>query len=53
MFHELGRAPKKGDWVNAHGVALTVIDVSDHTIRRVVIELALEGVAVESDRSQP
>lgn len=52
VFHELGRAPKRGDRVNAHGVSLTVIDVSDHTIRRVVIDLAPAGVAVESERSQ-
>ena len=34
MFHELGRLPVKGDRVIAHGVTLTVVDVSDHTIRR-------------------
>ncbi len=36
VFHELGRLPAKGDSVNACGVAFTVGEVSDHTIRRLV-----------------
>jgi len=52
VFHELGRLPAKGDSANAFGVAFTVVEVSEHTIRRLVIDLAPEGVAVESERSQ-
>ena len=51
VFHELGRLPMKGDRVVAYGVALTVVDVSDHTIRRVMIDLAPEISAVETARS--
>jgi CBS domain containing-hemolysin-like protein len=53
VFHELRRAPTKSDRVNAHGVALTVVDVSDYTIRRVMIDLAPEISAVETARSVP
>jgi CBS domain containing-hemolysin-like protein len=52
VFHELGRLPAKGDSVNAFGVAFTVIEVSDHTIRRLVIDLAPEVVAVGSAPSE-
>jgi CBS domain containing-hemolysin-like protein len=48
VFHELGRLPRKGDRVNACGVAFTVVEVSDHTIRRLMIDLAQESVPVES-----
>jgi CBS domain containing-hemolysin-like protein len=51
VFHELGRVPMKGDRVNAHGVALTVADVSDHSIRRLMIDLSPEISAVETTRS--
>lgn len=52
VFHELARLPRKGDRVQACGVEFTVVEVSDHTIRRIMIDLAHEGVAVESERSQ-
>ena len=52
VFHELGRLPAKGDSVNAFGVAFTVIEVSDHTIRRMVIDLAPEVAAVATGPSQ-
>jgi CBS domain containing-hemolysin-like protein len=53
VFHELGRAPTKGDQVNAYGVVLTVADVSDHSIRRLVIDLSPEISAVQTSRSAP
>jgi magnesium and cobalt transporter len=52
VFHELGRLPARGETVNAFGAAFTVIEVSDHTIRRLVIDLAPEVVAVASGPSQ-
>jgi CBS domain containing-hemolysin-like protein len=52
VFHELARLPRKGDRVNAIGAAITVVDVSDHTIRRLMIDLAPEEVAVESGPSE-
>ena len=48
VFHELGRLPVKGDRVIAHGVTLTVVDVSDHTIRRLMIDLSPEINAFET-----
>ena len=51
VFQELGRLPMKGDRVIAHGVAFTVADVSDHTIRRLVIDLAPEISTVETAQS--
>ena len=51
VFHELGRLPVKGDRVIAHGVAFTVVDVSDHTIRRLVIDLSPEISTVETAQS--
>lgn len=53
VFHELGRLPAKGDSVNAFGVVFTVIEVADHTIRRLVINLAPEVVGVASGPSGP
>ncbi len=53
VFQELGRLPMKGDRVIAHGVAFTVADVSDHTIRRIVIDLAPEISTVETAQSAP
>jgi CBS domain containing-hemolysin-like protein len=52
VFHELGRLPKKGDRVDAFGAAFTVVDVSDHTIRRLVIDLAPRITAVESSSAE-
>ena len=52
VFHELGRLPARGETVSAFGAAFTVIEVSDHTIRRLVIDLAPEVVAVASGPSQ-
>ena len=43
VFHELGRLPAKGDVANAFGMAFTVVAVSDHTIRRLVIDLLKLG----------
>jgi CBS domain containing-hemolysin-like protein len=48
VFHELGRLPKKGDRVSVLGVTLTVVDVSDHTVRRLIVETTPRGVAVAS-----
>ena len=48
VFHELGRLPAKGDSVNAAGATFTVMEVSDHTIRRLAIDVAPDAVAVES-----
>jgi magnesium and cobalt transporter len=53
VFHELGRVPMKGDRVYAHGYAFTVVDVSDHTIRRITIDLSPENSTVETARSAP
>jgi CBS domain containing-hemolysin-like protein len=36
-FHELGRVPEPGETFHAYGVGFTVVEVSDHTIRRLVI----------------
>jgi len=36
-FHELGRVPEPGETFHAFGVGFTVVEVSDHTIRRLVI----------------
>jgi magnesium and cobalt transporter len=52
VFHELGRLPAKGDSVSAFGLTFTVIEVSDHTIRRLVIDLAPEGAVVEHEPSE-
>ena len=52
VFHELGRLPAKGDSVHAFGVGFTVFEVSDHTIRRLVIDLAPEVAAVANGPSQ-
>jgi CBS domain containing-hemolysin-like protein len=52
VFHELGRLPAKGESVHGYGLAFTVAEVSDHTIRRLVIDLAPEGATVESARAQ-
>jgi CBS domain containing-hemolysin-like protein len=38
-FHALGRVPEPGESFDAGGVGFTVIDVQDHRIRRLVIEL--------------
>ena len=38
-FHELGHVPEPGETFRAYGVGFTVIEVSDHTIRRLVIDL--------------
>ena len=51
VFHELGRLPAKGDSVNAFGVAFTVIEVSDHTIRRLLIDPAPEGALAKREPS--
>jgi CBS domain containing-hemolysin-like protein len=52
VFHELGRLPAKGDSANAFGMAFTVVEVSDHTIRRLVIDLAPESATVEREPSE-
>ncbi len=38
-FHELGRVPEPGETFRAFGVGFTVVEVSEHTIRRLVIDL--------------
>jgi CBS domain containing-hemolysin-like protein len=38
-FHELGRVPEPGETFRADGVQFTVVDVKDHRIRRMRIEL--------------
>jgi len=48
VFHALGRLPGKGDSMNAFGVAFVVAEVSDRTIRRLVIDLAPESVTFVS-----
>jgi len=52
VFHELGRLPARGDSGIAFGMAFTVIEVSDHTIRRLVIDLAPESATVEREPSK-
>jgi CBS domain containing-hemolysin-like protein len=52
VFHELGRLPARGDSGNAFGMAFTVVEVSDHTIRRLVIDLAPESATVEREPSK-
>ena len=51
VFHELGRLPAKGDSVNAFGVAFTVTEVRDHTIRRLLIDTAPEGALAKREPS--
>ena len=51
VFHELGRLPAKGDSVNAFGVAFTVAEVSEHTIRRLLIDTAPEGARAKHEPS--
>ena len=51
VFHELGRLPAKEDSVNAFGVAFTVIEVSDHTIRRLLIDTAPDGARIKREPS--
>jgi CBS domain containing-hemolysin-like protein len=51
VFHELGRLPAKGDSVNAVGVAFTVAEVSDHTIRRLLIDTAPDGARIKREPS--
>jgi CBS domain containing-hemolysin-like protein len=48
VFHELGRLPGKGDSVSAYGIAITVIEVSDHSIRRLIIDLVPNAERVEN-----
>ena len=38
-FHALGRVPEPGDTFNVDGVLFKVVEVSDHRIRRVLIDL--------------
>jgi CBS domain containing-hemolysin-like protein len=52
VFHQLARLPRKGDRVEAFGAVFTVVDVSEHTIRRLMIDLAPEGVAAEKEPSE-
>jgi CBS domain containing-hemolysin-like protein len=52
VFHELGRLPAKGESVTVAGVAFTVREVSDHTIRRLLVDLAADGARVEHEPSQ-
>lgn len=52
VFHELGRLPARGDTVHAFGTAFTVIEVSDHTIRRLIVDLAQEGAITAHQPSQ-
>jgi CBS domain containing-hemolysin-like protein len=51
VFHELGRLPAKGDSVNAFGVAFTVAEVSDHTIKRLLIDTAPDGARATREPS--
>jgi CBS domain containing-hemolysin-like protein len=39
-FHSLGKVPEPGETFRADGVRFTVVDVKDHRIRRLRIELA-------------
>jgi CBS domain containing-hemolysin-like protein len=39
-FHSLGKVPEPGETFRADGVQFTVVDVKDHRIRRLRIELA-------------
>jgi CBS domain containing-hemolysin-like protein len=52
VFHELGRLPAKGESVNVAGVAFTVREVSDHTIRRLLVDLVPEGARVDREPSR-
>ena len=38
-FHALGRVPEPGATFRADGVEFTVVDVADHRIRRLVLDL--------------
>src|SRR5439155_18525710 len=38
-FHALGRVPEPGEFFSADGILFKVVDVKDHRIRRVQIEL--------------
>jgi CBS domain containing-hemolysin-like protein len=38
-FHTLGRVPEKGETFQAEGVAFQVVDVAEHRIRRLVLDL--------------
>ncbi len=51
VFHELGRLPAQGDSVNAFAVAFSVVEVSDHTIRRLMIDLAPAGATASHQPS--
>jgi CBS domain containing-hemolysin-like protein len=46
-FHSLGKVPEPGETFRADGVQFTVVDVKDHRIRRLRIELA-DAQPVES-----
>jgi CBS domain containing-hemolysin-like protein len=49
VFHELARLPRKGDQVTTIGARFTVVDVSEHTIRRLLIDLAPQGVVAAGE----
>jgi CBS domain containing-hemolysin-like protein len=51
VFHELGRAPRTGDSVNVSGATFTVLEVSDHSARRLMIDLEPDTITVESAHS--
>jgi CBS domain containing-hemolysin-like protein len=38
-FHTLGRVPEPGESFSANGVDITVVDIKDHRIRRLVVDL--------------
>ncbi len=40
VFQELGRLPSKGDRVSAFGMVFTVLEVRDHSIGRLEIDIA-------------
>jgi CBS domain containing-hemolysin-like protein len=47
-FYALGRVPVSGDSFQAFGAAFTVVEVSDHTIKRLQIELPGQAAAQDA-----
>ncbi|WP_422929844.1 hemolysin family protein [Singulisphaera sp. PoT] len=48
-FHALGRLPERGASFRQYGVEFTILEVADHTIRRVLVDLQPSTVSSSSN----
>ena len=47
IFHQLGNVPQVGDRVDLEGVALTVLEADERTVKRVKVEVPSNGHDVD------